>query len=399
MDERVIQFRVGVVVIAAAIVTAILVLVFSDGLPFWKGQYTIHIRFPEAPGISVNTPVRKSGVRIGRVTEVKLLEQGGVLVSAEIDRGRIISEDELCYISTASLLGDSILEFVRPPTGQVSTAPQDLLKDGQIIDGRVSSSPTQALDVLVRLEGDIQGALSAVQEAADGMAQLSQTVNSAVGDNGEQAQRILAKTEGALDSFQTTMSSINDITGDPEIRDKLRRSLEELPAVFDDTRATLARAQKSLDGIDTMTAQAQQNLENLEGLTRPLGERGPQLAERVDATLRNADELILQLVQFSRALNDREGTIGQLVYDDELYQRLNRAAGNVEEATRRIRPILDDVRVFTDKIARDPGQLGVRGALTRQSGGFKFGAPFDPPPAEAHDEHYIIQTSDDSPGR
>jgi phospholipid/cholesterol/gamma-HCH transport system substrate-binding protein len=388
MDERVIQFRVGVVVIAAAIVTAILVVVFSDGVPFFSGKYTIYIRFPQAPGIQPNTPVRKSGVRIGRVSEVKLLDQGGVLVSADIDSGRNIHKDELCFINTASLLGDSVVEFISPDPVPVSTDPDDYLKDGQVIDGRVSTNPTQALDVLVRLEGDIQGALTAVQDAADGMAQLSQTLNAAVGDNGEQAQRIMAKTEGALDSFQTTMSSINEITGDVETREQLKRTLRDLPLVFDDTRQTLARAQQSLDGIDTMTAQAQQNLENLEGFTRPLGERGPQLAERFDETLRNADELLLQLVEFSRGLNEREGSIGKLVYDDELYERLNRAAANVEDLTRRLGPILDDARVFSDKIARDPSQLGVRGALNRQPGGVKFGTGFDQLPHERAHDHF-----------
>ena len=31
-----------------------------------------------------------------------------------------------------------------------------------------------------------------------------------------------------------------------------------------------------------------------------------------------------------------------------------------------MKPILDDVRVFSDKIARDPRQLGLKGALDRR---------------------------------
>ena len=44
------------------------------------------------------------------------------------------------------------------------------------------------------------------------------------------------------------------------------------------------------------------------------------------------------------------------------------AAANVNNLTRELRPIVDDVRVFTDKIARHPEQLGVRGALDRRPG-------------------------------
>ena len=39
-------------------------------------------------------------------------------------------------------------------------------------------------------------------------------------------------------------------------------------------------------------------------------------------------------------------------------------------ATAKVRPILDDVRIFSDKIARDPRQLGVKGALSKTPSGY-----------------------------
>jgi phospholipid/cholesterol/gamma-HCH transport system substrate-binding protein len=56
---------------------------------------------------------------------------------------------------------------------------------------------------------------------------------------------------------------------------------------------------------------------------------------------------------------------------------LNAAVDNVQEVTERLRPIVNDVRVFTDKIARDPRQLGVRGALDRRPTGLKAGINLD----------------------
>jgi phospholipid/cholesterol/gamma-HCH transport system substrate-binding protein len=73
-------------------------------------------------------------------------------------------------------------------------------------------------------------------------------------------------------------------------------------------------------------------------------------------------------VTFGDALNNREGSLGRLTSDAELYNNLNQAAKNVEELTRQLRPILNDVRVFTDKISRDPGRLGVRGVFQQGSG-------------------------------
>jgi hypothetical protein len=112
MDERVLKFRVGVVVIASAIVTVVLVMLFGAWPTMLQPQYTLHIRFPEAPGITVDTPVRKSGVLIGRVSRVELLDEGGVLVSTNINRNFTLRRNETCRIGTGSLLGDAVLEFV-----------------------------------------------------------------------------------------------------------------------------------------------------------------------------------------------------------------------------------------------------------------------------------------------
>ena len=81
MDDRVIKFRVGVLMVAGLILAGILVLLVSDPRS-WIGGYTIHIHFGDAPGVADGTPVRKSGILIGRVTRVRFAEQGGVIVDA-----------------------------------------------------------------------------------------------------------------------------------------------------------------------------------------------------------------------------------------------------------------------------------------------------------------------------
>ena len=109
------------------------------------------------------------------------------------------------------------------------------------------------------------------------------------------------------------------------------------------------------------------------GFTKPLGESGPQLVANVEEGTRNLNELLEQFVAFSEALNSGQGTLGKLVHDDEVYQQIQRVVGNAEEITRRARPIVEDVRIFTDKIARDPRQLGVKGALDQRPSGLKTG--------------------------
>ena len=109
-------------------------------------------------------------------------------------------------------------------------------------------------------------------------------------------------------------------------------------------------------------------MKNLEGFTGPLGQRGEKVIARIDQSVGRLDELLQQFVLFGQSLNRREGSLGQLVNNPDLYQHLNTAACNIEELTRELRPIVRDARAFSDKIARHPESLGVRGALKPSSG-------------------------------
>ncbi len=115
MDERVLSFRVGVVVVTAVILGVILILLFGAAPQFFTETYTVRVRFPRAPGVTVNTPVLKSGVKIGRVTDVELLREGGVILTLRLDRDKPVLRSEVPRISTGSLVtGDAVVEFVIP---------------------------------------------------------------------------------------------------------------------------------------------------------------------------------------------------------------------------------------------------------------------------------------------
>lgn len=360
MDERVVQFRVGVVVLATLLVAAILVFLFGE-LSFWpfaESTKTVHIVFPRAPGVSVETPVRKSGITIGRVTAVQLTPEGQALVSARLKDQYAVWKNDTVQIAAASLLGDTFIEFVQ------AEKPGPPLADGETIAGAVAPG---LQEIIVRLEDNMTNTIDSLGRAGDEVAILAGRVNTMLGDD-ERIQRITEKSELALDNFNKMMGNLDraamqldDLLGDEQLRAGLRDSLSQLPDLMNETRVTMQRLQKAATTAD-------QNLTDLRGFTEPLGRRGEVMLQRVESSVTQIDELMSQLVEFSRSINSREGSLGQLVHNPDLYQRLNRAAGNIEDASQRLRPILNDVRVFTDKIARDPGRIGVSGVLRRESG-------------------------------
>jgi len=370
MEDRIIQFRVGVVVLAAFLIAGTLVLWFGDGI---RHTYTIYLKAQNAPGVAVDTPVRKHGVRIGRVSQVDLLDDG-VLLTLNIDEGRVLRTSELPRIATASLLGDAVVEFV-PADEKDLPAEVHVIKNGETIvsTGAGPTGPSDVFQVVVDLQDKIESAFESVELAGQKIAQLTDSFDSIVGKNDDQMKSLLAKSDLALDQFGKAMANVNDVIGDEQLKQKIRETLVRLPVVVEEARLTLTDARTTLEGFARVGQRAERNLENLEGLTRPLGEQGDEIVATIQRSIGRVEEIMTHLVQFTQALNNPDGSLGRLVHDPELFERINMAASNIEEVTRKLKPIMNDARVLTDKLARDPSQLGVRGAISRPKGqGLKY---------------------------
>ena len=355
MDERVMQFRVGVMALATLLITSSLVLLIGKAPSLVHGTYTLYIKFDDAPGVSQDTPIRKFGIRIGRVAKVGFADDdSGAMITAEINSEVHLRKDEYCRINN-SLLGDAVLEFIDKDPQNL---PDEFIEPGDLLKGDVRSDPLQ---IVAKLEGNLSEALGSVGHTSDEIGILARRVSDLLGNNDEQFSRIVAKTEQTLDQLQTTIASTDDVLRDPVMKENLKRAINEMPLVLDDAREAISNLKGTLTGVD-------RNLANLEGFTKPLGERGPRLVENLESSVSKLDKVMGDLSDFTESLDNPNGSLGQLVNNPEVYQQINSAAANINQLSKELRPIMKDVRIFTDKLARHPEQLGVRGAIQPSNG-------------------------------
>jgi phospholipid/cholesterol/gamma-HCH transport system substrate-binding protein len=298
------------------------------------------------------------------VTEIKL-EEDGVLVAAKLDAQYPLTRGEVCRISSGSLFGDRVLEFV---AGTEESA--EPVSDGDYIDQTEVSS--DVFQVVVNLESRMTEAIDkigtageTISAAGQDVSQLANNLNGILARNDDQFERTLQKTEDAMERFELAMAAVQGVAGDEELQVRLKKALEDLPKL-------LADSHEMVSSMRQMADRADRNLMNLEGLTRPLGERGEALVMNIEQSTKSLEQMLSQLALLSKRLENPEGTIGQLINNPELYQKLDMAASNIEEITRRMRPIVDDARVIADKVARDPGRVGVKGLLDRSQTGSKY---------------------------
>lgn len=365
MDERVVQFRVGVMVLASLLIVVILITLFGEMPEFAKRlfqpTYTIRFWFPEARGLRPDSPVRRNGIRVGRVTNVQFAGEedlqppegldeaeydSGVVVTAAVHEGTPLYEHDVCRIQT-DLLGKPSLHFARPPG---KPAQRELLDTAKVHRGEIAPDPLDSIgavtETLSELTPNVNAASVALANAGKSLDDAAKRVTAVLD---EQTQRQL---KNAIALADESLRSVRDMVGDEETRKDLKAALKQLPGSLDQLNATMKAAQGRLD--------------EMQALTQQLGSE--EMVGRLERGTQDLEEVMENLARFSRNLRDPQGSLGLMLRDRQLYDHLSSAAANIDNLTRQLRPILNDVRIFTDKIARHPERLGARGALQRYPG-------------------------------
>jgi phospholipid/cholesterol/gamma-HCH transport system substrate-binding protein len=226
-------------------------------------------------------------------------------------------------------------------------------------------------------------AFESIRTASESIAQTSNSVNDlavqareAVDVTDSRVDRVADEAVAALEEFQGAIRDVRAIIGDPALRQNLEASLGELPAVLRDAQTTLESAEKTFQSfervgdaaVDTVNS-FQRTADNIQQITQPFADRSDQMAAQLLETLGSLDRTLAQVESLGSLLNASDGSLKRFLEDDEIYWRIRRTVENIEDASARVRPILDDVRIFTDKVARDPRQLGVRGAISKRPSG------------------------------
>ncbi|MCH2115501.1 MAG: MlaD family protein [Pirellulales bacterium] len=366
MEDRSKQFKVGVVLVATILATGLLVVLTSDfsWSPF-RDQYQLQVLVDQAPGVAPDTPVRRRGILIGRVAEV-LDTDDGALITVDIDQGKQIKTNEVVRIQT-SLIGDAVVEFAPGPP---SPNAQVVAPGGPPFAGMYNPSP---LDLIANLQGDLKQTIQSLGRAGEEVGLLAERLNQVLGGQDiDRIDRLFLSAENAMNNIASVMANVDDVLGNDQFKAELKKGLAQLPAVIEEVNMIMKALERAISSAD-------QNLVNLQGLTEPLGERGPEIVDAMESGVGNLSELLGEGALLAKNINKSDGTLGKLINDDELYRRLAGTIGQASAAVsdvqalindpmihRRIQQVLYNTWVFTDKIARDPARV-VRGLTNRET--------------------------------
>jgi ABC-type transporter Mla subunit MlaD len=137
MSDQAMRFRLGLFVLAALILLGVLITMFG-GLPTLLTRYhQFVVTFANAPGLSPGTPVRRSGIRIGRVRTVDLdSATGKVNAHIQLESKYPIYRDDQPTLVNGLLGGDSTIDLVPASSRSGRAAAERVaLKEGAHLDG------------------------------------------------------------------------------------------------------------------------------------------------------------------------------------------------------------------------------------------------------------------------
>jgi phospholipid/cholesterol/gamma-HCH transport system substrate-binding protein len=237
--------------------------------------------------------------------------------------------------------------------------------------------PTDPFSIVNKLDAKLTATLSSFEQTSVEWRKVGTNINGLLDTNQgnlnsvvEQAALSLREFAATMKEARQTVQSANKVFADPQTQENLRQTLAALPQLANETRQTISLARRTIES-------AQKNFDNLQGVTDPLAKSAGPIMAKLDRTLTNLDQLSGELATLSKLAAKEDGSLRKIIADPDLYRNLNRSTESLSILLNNLEPIVQDMRVFSDKVARHPELLGVSGAI-RGSSGVKDPADGDP---------------------
>ncbi len=384
------RLRLGLFVAATLVVTAVLVVLFGKAPQLFATKLTYVVLFPEAPGLTQGTPIRKSGVRIGEVTRIDLdVNTGEVRVLITVDPKYPPRTNEAPTITRGLLNGDTALDFLPrldPVTNQ-PVARGDDIPPGSEIAGvppiTTRSLLTPASGVLTSAQQSLDRMVSSFEKLEKVAPQFEKTLH--------EYELLARDVRTFIPEVQKTNKAIQDFVGGPERpapppgavsaigppiegveADNLRTTLRDIRALVatvrpavDELRGTVKRvepdiagaaksAKLTFDSVNQVLSPENQKevtalLKNLNAIGLSVLKLSAGFTALLDEAEKSVKNFDARTAELPDAIKDIRAVVRPLGTRSEVLTK------DVSEAAATLNLVLTDVREVVRAFARENG--------------------------------------------
>jgi len=270
---------------------------FLKGVDLFNQQTIVYSIYPRVDGLEIGAPVDVNGLRIGQVRDIRFADNNPdrILVEMMLKTDLVIPNNAVAKIYSSDLLGSKAIGFHYKGAGEA----------------------LHNMDTLP----------SAVETS------LMEEVN-------RQVAPIKIKAENLLASLDTMVIAVQSI-----FNDSARKNLE---ASFRNIKQSVDYLKNTSYNIDTLVVAQKHRLAqivgNVEAITRNIDSHEEQISHiitnfssfsdslaalELTETIKRTDNALNQFSEMIERLDRGEGTVGQLMKNDSLYNNLEQSAGEL----------------------------------------------------------------------
>ena len=298
------ETKVGILAIAAIVILIV-------GFNFLKGKNilsrppAIYAKFSNIGGLEKSNSVKINGLTVGTVSDIQQADKeiDNIIVVIHLTRDIVIPKNSVAFID-AGLLGSS---FVNIEKGDANT----YLNKGDTISTRLDKG----------ILGNIQN-------------QLAPT---------------LVRVNETLDSLKITIGAISSVF-DPRTKNNLQNlignltlSSAQLQQLLNAQTGVLA---KTLGNLNSVSENLAKNNDAISSSIRNVEVTTSKLANaNIEGTMSALQATVTELKNTIAHLNSKNGSLGLLMNDRQLYDKLNDVANRLNKAALSAEITLDDLRI------------------------------------------------------
>lgn len=272
MASRSNEIRVGIAVTLASLILIVGVL-WLQRFKLVEKRYGFYVRFPEVGGLTKDDPIMVNGVERGRVRDVRL-HKHGVVVEMGIREGVSVPVDCKITLRSIGIMGE---RFVSITGGKADL----VVSPGDTLSGVLEAGLSEVMGEAGRVLGELVETTSS----------LNRLIEDLLGEGrlGESMDNIRSFSEGMRDIASG---------GDAPLVSAITR-LDRVTTLLD---SLLSRRYSALDSTLASVARA-----------------GP----KIDSTISDLHRVSVSLRELTDRLNRGEGTLGKLIKDEGLVEKID----------------------------------------------------------------------------
>ena len=262
MEYRKNEVRAGAFLLTSFVILVALLFSVSDLQGIFKKRKEYKVVFQTNEGLEKHANVRISGIRVGRVSGMRVAPEMGNKVELTLDvfEEAVIQEDVKVSIKTQGVVGKKYVDI----SGGTAGAKQ--LKPGSVIYGEESLKMEDLTRMAMELVNRLKGVALSIEKVV-------QNVERTVGD-----PALSRNIKGAV-------ANVNDITENVKVmtssKDEVAKTLKELPELMKKVDASISSLKEITEKTDKLVGENRKNIDDTLANVKDISSNVKDLTERM----------------------------------------------------------------------------------------------------------------------